>query len=147
VEQSGAGVPGYGLFATADGGRVALGVINEQHFWSRLCLELGLDDAAELPFPERMARVEELQGRLRSEIARHRRDDLVSRLLAADVPAAPVLDRAAMTALDHFRRRGVVTTTPWADPASGHPIRFRFHPGKAGEPPPELDEHRGARFA
>ena len=39
-------VPGYGLFATADGRQVSLGVVNEQHFWSALCRELGLDDAA-----------------------------------------------------------------------------------------------------
>ena len=30
-------IPGYGLFATADGGQIALGVINEQHFWASLC--------------------------------------------------------------------------------------------------------------
>ena len=36
--------PGYGLFATADDGQIALGVLSEQHFWSSLCAELGLDD-------------------------------------------------------------------------------------------------------
>jgi len=30
-------VPGYGLFTTADGGQLSLGVLNEQHFWSALC--------------------------------------------------------------------------------------------------------------
>jgi crotonobetainyl-CoA:carnitine CoA-transferase CaiB-like acyl-CoA transferase len=35
-------VPGYGLFPTKDEGQIALGVLNEQHFWSSLCAELGL---------------------------------------------------------------------------------------------------------
>jgi crotonobetainyl-CoA:carnitine CoA-transferase CaiB-like acyl-CoA transferase len=35
-EQGDGPTPGYGLFATADGGQVALGVVNEQHFcWPR----------------------------------------------------------------------------------------------------------------
>ena len=33
-------VPGYGLFTTADGRQVALGVVNEDHFWARLCAAL-----------------------------------------------------------------------------------------------------------
>ena len=51
-------VPGYGLFATADGGQVALGVVNEQHFWSALCTELGLEEHAHLEFGVRSARGE-----------------------------------------------------------------------------------------
>ena len=46
-------MPGYGLFATADGGQVALGVLNEQHFWMSLCGELALDALADLDFDER----------------------------------------------------------------------------------------------
>ncbi len=56
------GVPGYGLFDTADGQQVALGVVNEQHFWSALCIELGLADLGGLSFSERLLRSEELAG-------------------------------------------------------------------------------------
>src|SRR4051794_4077033 len=48
------GVPGYGLFATAGGGHVTLGVLTENHFWASLSHVLGMDDAVELSFPERM---------------------------------------------------------------------------------------------
>ena len=50
-----------GSSTTADGGQIALGVINEQHFWSSLCAELGLDELAALDFDDRSARGAELQ--------------------------------------------------------------------------------------
>ena len=117
------GVPGYGLFSTADGRQVALGVVNEQHFWSALCIELGLADLGGLSFSERLARSEELAGAVTDAIGSRRRDDLVSSLLAAGVPAAPVLDRArhdrqwSLPRLPHPARWG-----PWTIAAAGsHP--------------------------
>jgi crotonobetainyl-CoA:carnitine CoA-transferase CaiB-like acyl-CoA transferase len=56
TDPSSRGVPGYGVFATADGTYLALGVLTEDHFWSPLCTVLGLADCAELGFVERMAR-------------------------------------------------------------------------------------------
>ena len=47
-------VPGYGLFVTGDDGQIALGVLNEQPFWSGLCRTLGLDDEADLDFAARV---------------------------------------------------------------------------------------------
>ena len=135
------GVPGYGTFATADGGYVVLGVINEDHFWGPLCRALGLDDVAGLAFPARLARLDELQARLGAVIAGRGRDELVEALLAVGVPVAPVLDRAEMVALDHFRAIGAVTAHPWSDPASGFPVRLSNHPARRQVPPPTLDQH------
>jgi crotonobetainyl-CoA:carnitine CoA-transferase CaiB-like acyl-CoA transferase len=125
------GVPGYGLFDTADGRQVALGVVNEQHFWSALCTELGLADLGGLPFSERLVRSEELAGAVTDAIGSRRRDDLVSSLLASGVPAAPVLDRA-----------GMVATAPFP----GFPIRLGGAPGPSPPPAPTLDQHRGQGF-
>ena len=86
-------MPGYGLFATADGGQVALGVVNEQHFWTRLCEELALDPLADLAFDERRRRGVELQQAVADAVASQPRDALVTRLVAAGVPVAPVLDK------------------------------------------------------
>jgi crotonobetainyl-CoA:carnitine CoA-transferase CaiB-like acyl-CoA transferase len=146
TDASARGVPGYGLFATADGAHVTLGVLTENHFWAALCDVLGLDDARGLTFPERMTRIDDLQSRVAAAIASRERDELVDKLLAADVPAAPVLDRAGMLALPHLRERGVATADPWADPAIGYPVRFERHPAARSSPPPELDEHRGTGF-
>ena len=86
--------PGYGLFATADGGQVALGVVDEQHFWDALCAALGLGALVGLDFEERTRRGAELQRAVGVTIAARERDQLVAELVAAGVPVAPVLDRA-----------------------------------------------------
>jgi crotonobetainyl-CoA:carnitine CoA-transferase CaiB-like acyl-CoA transferase len=139
-------VPGYGVFEAAGGGHVTLGVLTEDHFWSRLCDALGLTGVGDLPFGERMARRSELQGRLADVIRSWDRDDLVAALLAADVPAAPVLDRAQMLAQPHFRDRAVVVRDPWAEVATGHPVRFAHHPAAHTSPAPTVDQHRGTDF-
>jgi len=146
AESSSRGVPGYGLFPTAGGAHLTLGVISEDHFWASLCAVLGLNDVHQLTFAERMARVDELQSRVAAAIGSRERDELVAELLAADVPVAPVLDRAEMLALAHLRERSVATADPWADPAVGYPVRFEHHVAARTSPPPRLDEHRGAGF-
>jgi crotonobetainyl-CoA:carnitine CoA-transferase CaiB-like acyl-CoA transferase len=146
VEPSARGVPGYGMFETADGGWLTLGVLTEDHFWRALCGVLELADVGDLGFAERMSRLAELQRLIGDAIRRRRRDELVAELLAADVPAAPVLDRGGMLDLAHFRERGVVTADPWADPATGYPISFEQHPAARTSPPPALDEHAGEGF-
>jgi crotonobetainyl-CoA:carnitine CoA-transferase CaiB-like acyl-CoA transferase len=123
-------MPGYGLFATADGGQVALGVVNEQHFWTRLCEELALDSLADLAFDERGRRGAELQQAVAEAVASQPRDELVARLVAAGVPVAPVLDRAAMLATTSF---------------PGFPIRLPL--SQVARPVPALDQHGGEGFA
>ena len=62
------GVPGYGVFPTADSGHVVLGIISENHFWSAMCDVLGLDDDRDLSFVDRMERLTELQERVADAI-------------------------------------------------------------------------------
>lgn len=121
-------VPGYGLFATTDGRQVALGVVNEAHFWASLCRALGLDGLAGLDFAERSRRGAELQDAVARAVATRGRDELVAALSAAGVPASPVLDRAEM-----------VATTPFPS----FPIRLSL-PAAGAVPQP--DEHRGEGF-
>jgi crotonobetainyl-CoA:carnitine CoA-transferase CaiB-like acyl-CoA transferase len=123
-------VPGYGIFETAEGGQIALGVISEQHFWSNLCTELGRGDLAPLTFEDRSARGDELQGAVAAAIGGRGRDEVVAALTAAGVPVAPVLDR-----------RGMVASAPF--PA--FPIRLPLRPDDRGAP--GLDEHHGQGFA
>ena len=120
--------PGYGLFGTADGGQVALGVVNEQHFWSALCGELGLGALADLTFEERSRRGTEMQRAVGASVAARRRDELVTRLAAAGVPVAPVLDR-----------QGMLANAPFPP----FPIRL---PLPAARAVPALDQHHGEGF-
>ena len=123
-------IPGYGLFATADGGQLALGVMNEQHFWGSLCQALGLGQFSALGFDDRCQRGAELQQAVAGAIAAGTRDELVGLLSAAGVPVAPVLDRQGMLASAPFPR---------------FPIRLPL-PG-AARPVPILDQHHGEGFA
>ncbi len=122
-------VPGYGLFTTADGGQVALGVLDEQHFWSSLCDELELHNVADLGFDERSSRGAELQRIIGAAIATRERDALVDRLAAGGVPVAPVLDRAGMLA---------------GAPFPAFPIRLPLP--ETARTVPTLDQHRGEGF-
>jgi crotonobetainyl-CoA:carnitine CoA-transferase CaiB-like acyl-CoA transferase len=137
-------VPGYGLFATADGGQVALGVVNEQHFWSALCTELGLTAEADVTFGDRMRTGAELGRAVAGAIGRRPRDEVVASLLAVGVPVAPVLDRAGMIARAPFPMfplrlgasgDGAAPSVPASAPDS-----------EAAVSAPTLDQHRGQGF-
>ena len=108
---------------------MSLGVVNEQHFWSRLCLELGLDELAELDFETRSRRGTELQKEITLAIAGREREALVTALAEAGVPVAPVLHRSEMVA---------------AVPFPPFPIRLGL-PDRPGAVP-SLDEHQGQGF-
>ena len=123
-------IPGYGLFATADGGQIALGVMNEQHFWASLCGALGLGPFSALGFDDRCQRGDELQKAVAGAVAVQARDELVDLLSAAGVPVAPVLDRRGMLASAPFPR---------------FPIRLPLP--SAPRPVPTLDQHHGEGFA
>jgi crotonobetainyl-CoA:carnitine CoA-transferase CaiB-like acyl-CoA transferase len=122
-------VPGYGLFATADGRQVSVGVVDEQHFWAALCAVVGRPDLAGLEFAARTADGEALQAEIAAAVAARRTEELVDALLAAGVPAAPVLDRAAMLEAAEFPRFPI-----GVDTALQH--------GRV----PTLDEHHGEGF-
>lgn len=133
-------VPGYGTFATADGGWIGLGVISEDHFWSALARALGLDDAASLSFPERLELTDRLNDRVAEAIGRRKRDELVAELMGAGVPASPVLSQAEMLAAEHFRKRGTVVDDDAGEPLMGHPLRYARHPARSSRDVPPLVE-------
>ncbi|MFD0691849.1 CaiB/BaiF CoA transferase family protein [Actinomadura fibrosa] len=134
ARSAGGPVPGYGVYPAKDGRRITLGVVSEQRLWASTCRALDLDDLAGVPFAERLRRVGELDGAVAAAVARLPADEAVERLTAAGAPVAPILDRARMLDLDHFRVRDVQ--------GSG-PVRTAVHPPLAGGTVAELDEHRG----
>ena len=139
-QKVGGQVAGYGTFQAADGGWVALGVISEDHFWTGLTRTLGLDDAAALTFPERLALGNSLTDRIAKAIAERDRDDVVRGLGAAGVPASPVLSQREMMRADVFSDRGTVTDGPDGEPVMGHPLQYRDHPARVPREVPPLVE-------
>jgi crotonobetainyl-CoA:carnitine CoA-transferase CaiB-like acyl-CoA transferase len=136
-------VPGYGTFATADGGWIALGVISEDHFWSGLVRTLGLDDAASLSFGERLALGNGLAARIEEAIAARDRDELVSELAESGVPVSPVLSQREMLAAQPFLSRGTIVDGPDGGPVMQHPLRYRNQPGRVPPDVPPLVEGPG----
>ncbi|HUO48912.1 MAG TPA: CaiB/BaiF CoA-transferase family protein [Acidimicrobiales bacterium] len=137
------GLPGYGVYPTADDRYLALGVLAEPHFWAGLCAALQLDALAGIELNERIRRKEELDAEVAAAIARRTQAEAQKALEAHDVPVAPVLDRGEMLALEHFRTRGTVLaeapTLTGGGPAMGHPAVYHVHPARPPGRVPTLD--------
>jgi CoA:oxalate CoA-transferase len=135
-------VAGYGVYPTKDGAQVTLGVVSEEHLWAASCRALGLDHLAGIPFLDRISRTTELDAEIAAALALLTRDEAVRCLADAGAPVAPVLSRAEMLDLEHFRIRGVVADAPDGTPTVGSPIRTTVHAPLPAGPVPGLDEHR-----
>ncbi|MGI0156608.1 MAG: CaiB/BaiF CoA transferase family protein, partial [Thermoplasmata archaeon] len=105
------GSPGYGVFRTLDDQWIALGVLSEQRLWDATCRALGLDDLAGLDFGVRLARTEELNSMLGTEIARIDRDSALARFEAVGAPATAVLRPEEATRHPHFLARDIHVRT------------------------------------
>ena len=138
VEKPIAGLPGYGTFPTADGHEVALGIMNEDHFWVGLCEALDLHEHQALNRTERTRRKQEVNRDIARVIRGLTQSEALERLIDHDVPASPVLTRAEMLEHPHFRERGTVVTRPDGRPASGPIVRFERSPGRPPYGAPEL---------
>ncbi len=138
------GMPGYGIYVTADDGFITLGVLAEEHFWTGLCEALGLTDLLGVALHERVVRKPELDEVVRGAISKLTLAEALERLEHHDVPVAPVLDRGQMLEHPHFRSRGTVTEDARpghaGEPVMGHPARLTFHPARRLDPAPALDE-------
>jgi len=137
------GIPSYGIFETEGGQRITIAVVAEDHFWRGLCDALGLAAVRDLTLSERIDRGAELRAAIAAAVARYRRDDLVERLLDANVPAAPLLTPDEMLEHPSLVERGTVTTTPWGTRMIASPIRFAGKDPKAPSRAPALGEHDG----
>ena len=138
------GMPGYGVYRTADGATVSLGVLAEEHFWVALCRALELGDLEDIGVVDRVQRKEELDASVAKALAQLTEDEALARLEAHDVPVAPILTREQMLEHDHFRVRGTVLVDGEAPggptAALGHPARYSVHPAVELGPEPVLDD-------
>ena len=132
----------YQAFAAADG-ELVVAVGNDRQFAALLAV-LGLDDrdGRFASNPRRLARRDEVIGRLAVAIARRGRDELLEALAAADVPAGPVNQVSEAVAM--LERDG-----PWTQETDGvrtapNPIRLNGGRLPARLPPPRLGEHNTA---
>jgi crotonobetainyl-CoA:carnitine CoA-transferase CaiB-like acyl-CoA transferase len=139
----------YQTFPVSDG-HIMIAVGSDAQF-AKLCDVLGRPDLAEDPaYRDNKGRVvhrEALVGALRGELARWKRDDILSRLEAFNVPAGPI-----NTLEDVFRDPQVLARQMRIDlPSEGvrggrlpglrSPLRLSSSPLQLSRPAPRLGEH------
>ncbi len=128
--------PHYGVFRTADGRFVTLGIVYEDHFWRACCDVLGLPEWRELTHAQRLARYGEIRGRLEAVFAGATRDEWTERFAGQEVPFAPVLELQEVLAWPQFRHRGLFT-----EHGVALPMTFSAAEVSPRGPSPELGEH------
>lgn len=110
--------PGYGVFTTADGAYVALGVAHEDHFWRALCDATGLGEERDLTSRERFAAHGRLRRQLEEALATRTADEWEELLVAADVPFGRVRSLQEAARSSHASARGLLVSPPGGDGAA-----------------------------
>jgi len=117
--------PAYGAFACLDGRSVSIAAL-EDHFWSRLVKTLDLspfDTADHARMAQRVPQTEEINALIAARCAEEESQALLSRLLSADVPAAPVIPPGEVAQFRQFVARGVLEETA-SGPLARFPVRL-----------------------
>lgn len=140
-------IPTYRAFRGGDGQEFVV-TANTQQMWERMARVVGLDsllrDARFADERSRLAHREELWGALEAAFMGKPACDWVELLVAAGVPAAPVLDVSA--ALEQARRSGRGLIVELDDEhgntvdSVGTPIRFPYRPEPPRRYPPRLGQ-------
>jgi crotonobetainyl-CoA:carnitine CoA-transferase CaiB-like acyl-CoA transferase len=101
-------LPHYGVFRCRDGKHLALGVVDEGHFWKSLCRVLGLPRRmAGLSMPLRTVLGPVLRPAVAARLRTRSRDAWLADLEAAGVPATPVLASRETRQEPQFVARGM----------------------------------------
>jgi len=117
--------PAYGVFACRDGRAISIAAL-EDHFWSRL---LGAMDLAAFATPDharmalRVPATEAINALIATRCAAEDSEELLARLLAADVPAAPVVAPGEVAGFPQFVARGAMQDSE-IGPLARFPVRL-----------------------
>lgn len=139
-------LPHYGIFETADGDYLALGIVHEDWFWNDLCDALGMDDVKGLNTMQRIARHAELLERLEGVFRTRTLSEWLELLAGYDVPASRI--NSVLEALEdpQVRHREMVVELPGAEscPFVASPVKLTRTPPRIHSPAPKLGEHTDA---
>jgi crotonobetainyl-CoA:carnitine CoA-transferase CaiB-like acyl-CoA transferase len=139
----------YQVFPAADG-HLIVATGNDRQF-QKFCAVLGEDklaqDPAYLTNKDRLARRDELVGKLCALTARWKRDDLLGKLEAVQVPAGPINNLQQVFADRQVRHRGMLLELASEAAASSKipgvrtPIVIDGQPMASPQPSPRLGQH------
>lgn len=136
--------PGYGLFATADGGQITLSIAGEDHMWSTLCRFLGLDHLADLTEAQRSAQGERITPELRAAVRQWPHGLLCQRLEELRIAFGPVLALDQVLADPHMQARQMVVKSSHPQGPQRfvrQPVLINSGPLKSVKPVPGLGQH------
>ena len=136
-----------GVYACADGKMVCITCPTEK-FFRNLCAALGAswgEDERFRTIALRQQHEDELDREIVARCRQFTRDDLLARLTAADVMAAPVNELPDVVEDPQVRHNDMIVTTQHktvgALQVTGVPIHFQRTPGRVRRSPPVLGEH------
>lgn len=139
----------YQVFPAADG-HLIVATGNDRQF-QKFCAVVGEDklakDPAYLTNKDRLARRDELIGKLSAATARWKRDELLDKLEAVQVPAGPINTLAQVFADPQVKHRGMQLALASDAAAAGSipgvrtPIVIDGQPMASKHPSPRLGEH------
>jgi len=121
---------------------------NNARLWERLCKVVGRPELVSDPrfatIPDRLARIPELIAEIEKQLATRSADEWVELMLAAGIPAAPILNLADALDSDHAKARQMVMELEHPVEGSvrslGFPVKFSGTPPVVRLPPPLLGE-------
>ncbi|MBP0445337.1 CoA transferase [Roseomonas sp. SSH11] len=117
--------PAYGAFSCRDGRSISIAAL-EDHFWARLtsAMELAPFDTPEhARMAQRAPLTEEINALIAARCAEEESEPLLARLLAADIPAAPVLAPGEVAGFPQHVARGAMEGTA-SGPLARFPVRL-----------------------
>ncbi len=123
----------YHLYRTADGGWVALGLL-ERHFWKRFCKVLGRRDLRRLV----LSRSPEAKEKLADLFRQRSRQEWAELFARHDLPAEVVLSPSEAARHPQALARGLLKEGPDGLPRLAFPARFGRQRPRAGQEFPEL---------
>ncbi|MET7319597.1 CoA transferase [Streptomyces sp. NPDC005549] len=112
--------PANALFKTSDGRVLSLSIVQEDHFWRELCVELGLHEYMNLSFDERADQSDRLREAVTERIAGDTMSHWTRRLASIRVAWAPVNSLEDVAEDPHFATRGMFPEIRGED---GQPMR------------------------
>jgi crotonobetainyl-CoA:carnitine CoA-transferase CaiB-like acyl-CoA transferase len=140
-------LPHYGIFETADGDYLVLGIVHEDWFWRELCDVLDMGDVRDLNTAERIAGKDELVSRLQDIFLTRGLQEWLEKLAGYDIPYSKVNSVAEALEDPQVVHRDMVVELPGGGDACrfvGSPLKLSKTPPRFDTPSPKLGEHTDA---
>ena len=138
-------IPHYGIYETSDGRHISIGIVHEDHFWTRLCEVLGLDDWRDWPREKRLANEAEIKEKLRAVFATAPCREWDRKLVKADVPCAAIYNLDELPDDPYIQYRNPFYRLVASDRSESRQVRAPYRTdspeAEAPLPPPVIGEH------